>query len=550
LNKGNIFLPWKREELENILHDIISSGVESTKVDFKEELKINNREKGEFLKDISAIANSSDSRYNNFGFILIEVKSREIVGSTFLKENKNKIDNLQAQVDQLINEYISPFIQTHLMIFEERDKTWGVIIIPPSRMLPHVFIRDIDNKFRGDIYVRRGTTTEKAKPEDFARFFSIYIEDLRYEFQSQINNIYLNLGDIIKQNLEKIFQSKEEIIAEDKSDKIRILQKTKQFNLLEEIDSIFFSKENQVKEKLIKRAYNINQFFVSKFPWSISLPSDPVHSKEVSKKYLDSINKEAEIYWQSLAKLMLKDNEGKYNEAIINSIQIISDYRVPIGISINNLGLAIRYYPLVVSLYIAFIIGAYKKKDELLKKFSELKLKSNLSKRLISIFDALFWVRNAEIIFQVQHEQYPNMLWCDPIGSYIKLLFEQKINPYIDDYFFLINSNKYFYIGEFLLSLLPLTKNSDSPAPGIYLYESIFSADIIEEFLLNEQEWIENFLNQPLKHVLQNFIEIVEKIKPPNPECLIKRRSLIDKIKKLLPYLKSSHYLKKTQAKS
>jgi hypothetical protein len=68
--------------------------------------------------------------------------------------------------------------------------------------------------------------------------------------------------------------------------------------------------------------------------------------------------------------------------------------------------------------------------------------------------------------------------------------------------------------------------------------------------LLNEQEWIENFLNQPLKHVLQNFIEIVEKIKPPNPECLIKRRPLIDKIKKLLPYLKSSHYLKKTQAKS
>jgi hypothetical protein len=449
LNKGNIFLPWKGEELKNILHNIISSGVESTKVDFKEELKINNnREKGEFLKDISAIANSSDPRCDNFGFILIGVKPGEIVGSTFLKENKNKIDNLQAQIDQLIKEYISPFIQTHLMIFEERDKTWGVIIIPPSSMLPHVFIRDIDNKSRGDIYVRRGTTTEKAKPEDFARFFSIYIEDLRYEFQGQINNIYLNLGDIIKQNLE-IFQSKEEIIAEDKSDKIRILQKTKQFNLLEEIDSIFFSKENQVKEEFIKRAYNINQFFVSKFHWSISLPSDPVHSKEISKKYLDSINKEAEIYWQSLAKLMLKDNESKYNEAIINSIQIISDYRIPIGISINDLGLAIRYYPLVVSLYIAFIIGAYKKKDELLKKFSELKLKSIFSKRLISILDALFEVRNAEIIFQVQHEQYPNMLWCDPIGSYIKSIFEQKINPYIDDYFFLINSNKYFYIGEF-----------------------------------------------------------------------------------------------------
>lgn len=127
-----LHLPWDNNALESLLLKIIQTG-ETTKVDFKVELNLDTADqRAELLKDISAFANTYDDAYRNHGFILIGIKNNQIIGTSFPQE----VDALQASLDQLIKTYIGPFIQTHVRAFNSDGKTWGVIVIPPTRKAP------------------------------------------------------------------------------------------------------------------------------------------------------------------------------------------------------------------------------------------------------------------------------------------------------------------------------------------------------------------------------------------------------------------------------
>jgi hypothetical protein len=504
-----LHLPWTSDELKSLLRKIIEID-ETTKVDFKRELKINTAaEKAELLKDISAIANTYDHNYFNYGFLLIGVEKHKVIGSMLLENETD--DHLRSTIDQIISHHIGPFIQTQIEIFNDDGKYWGAIIIPPTQMVPHVFVNDIANKNRGDIYVRRGTTTEKALPEDYARFFAMHLEELRYEIRHQIDNLRFELNDV-KQNLNTASQLKQELIPEtqsvppQKEIEENFIKKRVELNLLQKIDERFSAREDPIKKGLMKEADKIQKLLASDIiDWSLQVPS-----KEEGEKLFNTINKEAEIYWQSLAKIILKDDEENYNEAIIKSLEYLAHYHEPpIGKPFTDFGQYIRYYPLIVSLYIIFTVGVFKKKDRLLKKISEIELTGkSFYEGPISIAYSLFFIRRAGEIFQTQYEEYPSRRWYDPISSYIKLLFNQKIN--IEDYFW--NQDANFFVGEFLLSLLPLDvidKNTgkpifDHPSSGLYLYTSE-SISIIQRFLRNERDWIKEIFHWPLEDILKRF---------------------------------------------
>jgi len=521
-----LHLPWDNDTIKNILQKIIKIG-ETSKVDFKQDLNIETqRDKAELLKDISAIANTYDPNYDNYGFILIGVRQNEIIGSSFLE--KFTVDNLQSIVDDLVKKYLSPFIKTQVMIFDDNGKKWGVIIIPPSRMLPHVFIKDIDNKRRGDIYVRKGTTTEKASPEDYYRFFSVYIEDIRYEFHHQIDNIRSELEDI-KRNLYALTQTnqvpgdKANILQKDKEEKniIKNIIPTREKNLLEEIDNFLGYEEDRIKNGLIKEAKKILSFLESDaIPWVLQIPS-----KEEGSKILSEIEKKSEIFWMALSKIILKDDKNKYDEAIIQSLGYLARYyEAPAGMPYNDLGQYIRYYSLVVSLYIIFIVGAFKKRYILLKKIASMEL---LGRSLYSFYEkhypiaySLFFIRGAGEVFQTQHEKYPNSKWCDPVASYIKTLLDKKLN--IDDYRW--NKDANFYIGEFLLSLITLDvvdKNTGAlnighPSPGLFMY-AYNAIPVIRRFLKQERDWIAKIFHRSLEDILKDFDKTAWKA--VNPLC-------------------------------
>jgi hypothetical protein len=421
--------------------------------------------------------------------------------------------------------YISPFINTYIKRVEIENKFIVVVVIQPSKSLPHVFIKDIDNKNKGDIYVRRGTITEKAEPSDYQRFFSTYIESLKIEiynvFNGKLSTIDKKIG-----NLEKSLIKPDQTNQNDSSsfqqdyEKNNIYKSFENLGLLEKIDFIFINKHNYIKKDLLEEAKKILEYLQSK---KIDFYLENKSQDKITE-LLNELNDISETYWLALTKILLNDDEELLSKHILNSIDALSYNFEPLMINgFTPDGLGIRYYPLVVSLYLIFIIGFYTRKTSLLKKCSDLELRPKSSylpeKR---IYDALFLLRYATNLFKTQHHNYPSITWCEPVSEYIKLILEQRLR--VDEDIF--DFDKHFIIGEFILSLLPLDVNYIneenifyvSPASGLYLYYSS-SVNYIKHFLRKEREWLKNiFNNRDLKEILSDFDNKAGKLHI-NPFC-------------------------------
>jgi predicted HTH transcriptional regulator len=189
---SELHLPWLNEALENLALKMIQTG-EANKVDFKRQLNIGTPAyDAELLKDISALANTYDHSYDNHGFIIIGVADKQLSYATFAQNE----DALQARIDQLIRNNVEPFISTQVRIFGKNPETWGLVVVPPTHTAPHVFSKDIDKRCRGEIFVRRGTITEKAIGHDFARFFRLHLDEHTYTLRQKIDGLSQEVASI------------------------------------------------------------------------------------------------------------------------------------------------------------------------------------------------------------------------------------------------------------------------------------------------------------------------------------------------------------------
>lgn len=181
----------KREEF---LRNIIDLGVETTKIDFKRTLEFDTKEKTvELLKDISAIANSDDGEHNGYGFIIFGVQGQKITHDVPLLSS-GKRDNTSAVIRQKLREYIWPEPKFDVIGFDEVSVgSWGVIVIPPSDLQPHFFIKEFNNEKlvirKGNWFVRKGDTTCTAEPEDYTRILEKKIKKVTLPLIGQINSL-------------------------------------------------------------------------------------------------------------------------------------------------------------------------------------------------------------------------------------------------------------------------------------------------------------------------------------------------------------------------
>ena len=501
----DLHIPWDRESLRELLLKIISTG-ETTKVDLKATFDISDTQhQAEMLKDISALANTYSHYYRNHGFIVFGASNNKLTYSVF----PNNEDHLQATIDDLLKKYIGPFITTHLFIFDDLGNKWGVLVVPPTRNAPHVFFNEIHKRYRGDVYVRNGTTSEKAQPSDFTRFFRQHLEEHTYEFQQTISDLQRQVSDLSSQ-IKKIknYSSKTRkdvlVQTEQKSEVEKpILQNQ---TITEKIDSLLEKEEDQVTKGLFEEAKKINTFIESQeIPWAIS-SVDKVQSQEIINK-IESVSKE---FWLAIISLVLKDQKGTYDDAIVKSISYLArQIEPPSGVSYTELGRSARYYPLFVALYLIFIGGVAKKRDKLLKRI----LKINLLRRShydepLPITYILFMIRRGPEIFHPLYDAYPDRKWCDPIASYTKILVDRLLNP--DDP--LWDKESEFYRGEFLLCISPmdiLDKTSKRPmighpSAGLYIYINS-SIPIITRLLRDEKDWIRKVFDRSLEDLLSEF---------------------------------------------
>jgi hypothetical protein len=84
-------------------------------------------QQGEFLKDVSALANTYSAHYRNHGFLSFGAAKNSLLYTSF----PNTEDHIQAPIDELIKRYLGPFITTHLFVFNDSGKSWGALVVPP-----------------------------------------------------------------------------------------------------------------------------------------------------------------------------------------------------------------------------------------------------------------------------------------------------------------------------------------------------------------------------------------------------------------------------------
>ncbi len=163
---------WRR------VRRFIKRGKETAKIDFKAKLELSNaRGKSEFVKDVTAIANTPGGE----GFLIVGVAEQADTVQVTGFSPAEGVDVLERQMISILANYSDPlpeveYYQLQLPFSEFPEGTLrqtvgeahvplGIVRIKPTRR-PHKIIRDSETIRKDEVYVRRGSATFRASPEE------------------------------------------------------------------------------------------------------------------------------------------------------------------------------------------------------------------------------------------------------------------------------------------------------------------------------------------------------------------------------------------------
>lgn len=169
--------------IEKTIRNVVRSGCELPKVEFKSDLKVgiasdplslSKIARAKLAKLASAIANTDSDELDNCGYIVLGAKRGEITGGVEALAH----DATSAKWVQQINAYLEPPMRLKVVSFKDPQKGWfGAIVIPPSdpQERPHFINKGYSSEKlvlrKGECYVRIGDTTELARPADYQRMY-------------------------------------------------------------------------------------------------------------------------------------------------------------------------------------------------------------------------------------------------------------------------------------------------------------------------------------------------------------------------------------------
>ena len=506
-NKDQL-LPWNNVELEMLLRELIAHGSELAKADFKAEIELSTVEqKAELLKDITAIANTyDDENYNDYGFLVYGVKAKAIIG---IAQTEPDTDKLQNTVEQLLKTYVSPMPQVYVMGFEtEERQKWGVIVVPPRNGKPHMFFKDLQcrdpkcTKLRGDWFVRRGSTTDCGLPEDLAlimqRQTDAAIEPLRESIrvlqtrvgktEEQYNSALFKLVERAISGLPKNTEEIEEAVGADLPTRLKRKLRTP---------------KDAIAEDLIAEARILQEYLegaATGLTWTPQLTDS-----DENKKIIEAIEDHARAFQLSVATIVLSDSTGVYTNALLRSIKLLAKIvEPPNGTMFNNIGKAIRYYPLGLIVYTIAACSAAANRGDILKQALAIPLKHPIQKGETLITDIFYFWYDARSFFNSAF----NGRACEPIPQRIRQVIGDRIGEMIPD----LSESEYFFRGEFLLALSGIDTNTNrggdaahrTPIHGLYLYMSD-AQEPIEGLLLEYPNWLDKIYAHPLNELLDSF---------------------------------------------
>jgi len=149
------------DEVVEMVKKTPEQGAFDWKVDFA--IPNDDEKRGEFIKDLAAIANASPSSY---GFIVYGVDPRRPDSIVGIKQSYD-----DAKLQQLVQGKIEPLPEFLYYEVSIGPKLVGVLQVKPTRRRPHIITVDLGKIRKGQIVIRRGSSTDAITMKDLFEFF-------------------------------------------------------------------------------------------------------------------------------------------------------------------------------------------------------------------------------------------------------------------------------------------------------------------------------------------------------------------------------------------
>ncbi|QOY87862.1 AlbA family DNA-binding domain-containing protein [Paludibaculum fermentans] len=145
--------------IDNLI-ELVTKAPEQAVFDWKTDFVLPNddEKRGEIIKDLDALANAITSSY---GFVIYGVDPRRpdpVVGITASYDD--------AKLQQLAKGKIDPLPEFLYYELLYGAKTVGVLQVKATRQRPHIIKVDLGKVRKGQILIRRGSSTEGVTPAD------------------------------------------------------------------------------------------------------------------------------------------------------------------------------------------------------------------------------------------------------------------------------------------------------------------------------------------------------------------------------------------------
>jgi hypothetical protein len=540
--------PQKEKDLRSLVLDealqLLQKG-EQAKVEFKREPP----EIAKLAKEIAAIANTDDFKggyYQNdslrgYGFLIVGVENGKIVGYQTWEslgcrgEEEEKVQD--CLVDKL-KEYIAPLPGFSVFRFEapETQVPFWVVLIYPSEEQPHVVLKDGNEVERHTVYVRKGSVTQRASGDDYARFLrkalsgavaplERQIEDTRRRLEGlerRINDAEELMKSLIYKLVDKglgtLTSSEEATSSQRLSEALGLTSATR--SLEEVARSLRLSRKDPIERSLSDEIDNLRKYLGS-LPWT--LPSGE------EKKTLEEVQEKTQSLLRGLGELVWADKEEKYAPIVGEALErlVLASHRPNHVTSWTDVAGALRLYPLLLTVYHLGILAHFHGRPNYLRLLLTLQLPARTDDENITALLPGLRDRFYSYTYQLFERLYPGR--CMPLSWHLyTLLFVNpgvtKLNlpPRVREEALLYSwSNDpegalaTYLEGEFVLGLLALKPQlaiaEPRPLFGLYVLESAGSFARIKRLVTKPPAHLCQILELSGK-TLKEYLEVLASI--------------------------------------
>jgi len=452
--------PREEKDLRSLVLDealqLLQKG-EQAKVEFKREPP----EIAKLAKEIAAIANTDDEggyyqnvRLQNHGFLIVGVENGEIVGYQTWESLGCEREEEEKVKDCLVSklkEYIAPLPAFSVYRFEapQTQVPFWVVLIYPSKEQPHVVLKDGNEVERHTVYVRKGSVTQRASSDDYARFLRQVaekaakkaVELLENSLKSEVSDTRRRLEglerrindaeELMKSLLYKLVDKGLDTLTPTSSEEATSSQRLSEAlglmgtpRSLEELArSLRLSREDPIERALSGEIDNLREYLGS-------LPWNPPDSE--GKKTLEEVQEKTQPLLRGLGELVWADKEEKYASIVgeaLERLALVSRRPAYVG-SLTEVGEASRLYPLLLTVYHLGILAYFHGRPNYLRLLLTLQFPaSQFPARADNERDTSLLPRLRDRFYTYTYQLFERLYpgWCEPLGWHLyNLLF---VNP-------------------------------------------------------------------------------------------------------------------------